>query len=108
MPTQLANDHQKLDKFLSKWGRLFSVGATRRAFRTLFLSPLGAEYVVPDLAEFCRVHDPLPATGDLYELGRWAGRRDCWLHLRDWLELDEKDLTDLYAGRPLDLSRRST
>lgn len=56
--------------------------------------------VLMDLAEFCGATDPLPTDGDLYKIGRIAGRRDVWLRIQQHLCLTEAELYALLMGKP--------
>ncbi len=89
------------DSFRSRLGRLFTATEMRQAFQTVFRSPAGINYVLPDLAEFCYASEPAPRDSDLFVQGRAAGRRDVWLHVNEHLHLTEEELTALYKGRSL-------
>ncbi len=86
-------------EFLSRLGRLFDLGQTRKAYRMALLSPAAGAFILPDLAEFCGANDPAPPAPDLFMQGRHAGRRDVWLHIQEFLHLTDEELMALYQGR---------
>ncbi len=89
------------ERFLSRLGHWFSPPEMRQAFQTVFRSPAGVNYVLPDLAEFCYASEPAPRDSDLFLQGRFAGRRDVWLHVNEHIHLTEEELTALYKSRSL-------
>jgi hypothetical protein len=88
-----------LPKFFSRYGHVYTASDMSRAYKTIFRTQLGLDYVLPDLAEFCHANDPAPRDSDLWLQGRAAGRRDVWLRVQEHLGLSEEQLQDLYVGR---------
>lgn len=85
--------------FLSKRGRKFTASDVRDAFRTVFRNPLSSESVLPDIADFCHVNDPVDTGLSEFELGRWIGRQDVWLHIQDYTHLTTEEIYDLLRGK---------
>jgi hypothetical protein len=90
-----------IGQFISRLGRLFTIGEVSRAFNVTFRSPTGHAFILPDLAEFCYAAEPAPKSSDLFVQGRAAGRRDVWLHISEYLHLTEEELFALYRGRSI-------
>ena len=88
-------------QFISRLGRLFTIGEISRAYNTTFRSVSGHNFILPDLAEFCYAAEPAPKLGDSFIQGRAAGRRDVWLHIAEYLHLTEEELFALYRGRSI-------
>lgn len=88
-------------KFLSRLGWVTDLPTLRRAYVNLFRSPTGAEQVLPDLAEFCHANDPLPLGADERTAFRYEGRRDVWLHIREYLDLSDDELADIWKKRSI-------
>lgn len=62
----------------------------RAAYRTIFGMPEG-KAVLRDLAPFCFASAPATTERDI-------GRRDVWLRLQHFLQMDEEELVVLYAA----------
>ena len=86
-------------KFWSRMGWLFTPSRLRTAYRATFRNPDAHDYVLPDLAEFCHATEPAPPTNELFSQGRFAGRRDVWLHIREYLDLNDEQLAALLRQR---------
>lgn len=87
-------------RFLSRLGWLNDLPALKRAYHLAFRSPTGSSLVIPDLAEFCHATEPAPVElTDLYSVGRYEGRRDVWLRIREMLDLSDDELAALYQQR---------
>lgn len=54
-----------------------------------------------DLADFCGAVSPAPRSGDMFEQGRAAGRRDVWLRIQAHRHLSPEELFSLIKGEPL-------
>lgn len=69
-----------------------------RAYRRLFnITNQDAEFVLADLAKFCRAHSST-AHKDPYIAARLDGRREVWLRLQQHLQLDDDTLWALIGG----------
>jgi hypothetical protein len=84
-----------IPKFLSRLGHDVDIPALRRAYLRI------PDEVRIDLAEFCHASEPQPSEGDLYLLGRAAGRRDVWLRIAQHLNLSDAELFDLWRGHSI-------
>ena len=82
-----------LSIFKNRLGREIDLVDLRREYRKI------PERVLLDLAPFCYANDPSPRNGDLFVQGIYAGRRDVWLHLMEFLHLTDDELAELYRGR---------
>ena len=71
-------------------------GAYRRVFN---LESTDAEFVMRDLARFCRAHAST-AHVDTHAAARLDGRREVWLRIQQHLQLDDETLWRLYGGTP--------
>lgn len=85
----------------NRLGRIFNFSRMSAAYQQCFYSAAGANYVLPDLAEYTRAAEPAPIEADLFAQGRAAGRRDVWLHIQQYLNLTDQELFALYAGHPI-------
>lgn len=85
-----------IPSFFGRWGRQYTAPDMSRAYRGLFQSQLGNDFVLPDLAEFCHAGEPSPEVSDLFIQGRAAGRRDVWLRIQNHLNMSEAQIQDLY------------
>lgn len=70
-----------------------------RAYQMTLRSPLGAEYVLPDLANVCHALERAPNVSDLWVQGRFAGWQDIWLHIQSHIRLTEEEMTAVKMGR---------
>ncbi len=86
--------------FLSRLGRQYHIEELRKWYITTFRCPAGA-VILPDIAEFCHANEPMPREGDLFKLGIAAGRLDVWLHIKEFLDLDDDELIEVYKGRSI-------
>lgn len=71
----------------------------RRAYALTLRSPLGVEYVLPDLAKVCHALERAPSAPDLWVQGRFAGWQDVWLHILNQTHLTEEEAIVLKQGK---------
>lgn len=90
-----------LTKLIGRWGRRVDLVEQTRVYKNALLSPTSKQYILPDLAEFCGVLDPAPSDGDQFKQGRAAGRRDVWLHMQSFLNLEPHEIYALLKGSPI-------
>lgn len=74
---------------------LHRAGAYRRAFS---LESRDAQWVLADLAKFCRAH-ATTFHADARLQAQLEGRREVWLRLQHHLQLTDDQLWLLYGGR---------
>lgn len=72
---------------------------TSRAFKEMFFNDdaklrRAAEIALVDLREYCFARRPTFSTDSLV-MARREGRRDVWLRIQDFLNLDEKQVQQL-------------
>lgn len=84
--------------FISRWGRRVNVPEEREAFRQVFRNPMASQYVLPAIAELCYATEGMPSGLSDFEMGRWTGRHDVWLHIQDELNLTDQELYDIRRG----------
>jgi hypothetical protein len=70
-----------------------------RAYQLTLRSPLGVEYVLPDLARVCHALERAPDVPDLWVQGRFAGWQDIWLHVQSHLRLTEEEMVAVKMNR---------
>lgn len=73
-------------------GREFEPAALRRAYRQL--SPI----IIADLAELCLADESVFAQNDRDTCVN-IGKHMIWLHINRFLNLDQQQIEDIYAGR---------
>ncbi len=91
-------------QFLTRWGRKYALRDLANAYTYVFSTPAGGQYVLPDIADYCRAAEEVVPAGvtDPFEIGRYVGRNDVWRHIQHLLNNTEQEL-DVYAtvkGRP--------
>lgn len=87
------------DKMRGRFGRPAEMHRQVDAFRKTFTSDAALSYVVPALAEFCGVADPLPT--DPQKLARAAGRRDVWLFVQRHVHFTPEQVFAMLRGDPI-------
>jgi len=92
-----------LTRFFGRFGKPFTPEERSRAYKGLFMSQLGLDHVLPDLAEFCEASQPAPLTSDTWVQARAAGRRDVFLHIQQMCHLSDEKVRDLYISRAKEL-----
>lgn len=95
---------------LSRLGRAIDFKGLWSAYNTVFRTPAGLDYVLPDLLEFSGANEPAPRDGTEFQRGREAGRRDMWLRIQEYVQLTEEERWAVWQGRasmrPQDFNRR--
>lgn len=67
-----------------------------RAYRQVFETTSALNYVLPDLADYSGVDEPLPT--DPAQAQRMAGRQDMLLRIRHFVDLTANDIYTLQQG----------
>lgn len=70
-----------------------------RAYALTLRSPLGVEFVLPDLLRRCHVLERAPDVSDLWSQGRFAGWQDIGLHVLSHLHLSHEELVAVKMNR---------
>jgi hypothetical protein len=89
-----------LDRFRSKWGRLWSYEEQLKAYKLAFRNPAGM-IALADILDYCGVADEAPMRGGEYVHGYAAGRRSVGLRIQERLHLTHEELYDLLKGRSI-------
>lgn len=87
--------------FITRWGRRVDIPREREAYRVVFRNSTASEYVLPDIAELCYATEGMPSGLSDFEMGRWTGRHDVWLHIQDELNLTDQELYDIRRGHAI-------
>ena len=86
--TALADDHTTLEAFREM----------RKAFQLTFCNPPG-NIVLQKLAPFCRANESCAVPGDTDRTMLLEGRREVWLMIQNYLNLEPAELVALYQRR---------
>ena len=85
--------------FFGRFGRRFYPEEISQAYKEVFSYQKAKDFVLPDLAEFCKVAEPAPRISDLFVQGRAAGQRDVFLHIQEMVGLSDEEVRALYISR---------
>jgi hypothetical protein len=85
---------------LTRWGRKYFLSERRAAYRNFREAP-HARVIIADLMEFTYALEAAPLEGNEFMQGRMAGRRDVFLRIMQHCHLNEKELYNIYTGRPI-------
>lgn len=85
-----------LEKLMGRYGRPAPLHRQAAAFQQVFNTDLAKSFVIPALAEFCGVADPLPT--DPNQLMRAAGRRDVFLFIQRHIHFTPEQLFAMLRG----------
>lgn len=86
-----------VSNFFGRFGRRFTAPDLSRAFKEVFQSQLGLDFVLPAIAEYCHAAERSPEISDMYLQGRAAGKRDVWLFIQEHIKLPEAQIYELYV-----------
>lgn len=86
-------------KVMLRLGRFFDFNGMYKAYQTVFRTPSGIDFVMPDLLDFTGALAEAPRSDNMFEQGRAAGRRDVWLHVNEYVQLTEQERYALWQGR---------
>lgn len=86
--TALADDKETLEAFREM----------RKAFQLAFCNPAG-NLVLQKLAPFCRANESCAVPGDTDRTMLLEGRREVWLLIQNYLNLEPAELIALYQRR---------
>lgn len=80
------------------WEKLRLALMRRRHQYQLVFRSLPGEYVLADLARFCRAHESTFHDNERVQ-SKLDGRREVWLRIANHLNMSPTELWELYSGR---------
>src|SRR6266851_5012437 len=85
----------------TRLGAIFSSDDVSKAYKLTFRQPSGTRFVLPDLMDYTGVLYPSPPGDNMFDQGRFAGRRDVGLRIVEMLNLSDEEIAATLRGRDI-------